>query len=574
LLYNVVYNKVQGTGNRFFYSGMILLLFIVNILFSTYFIEDAYPSHNTVSNIVMASAPIHGIGLPYKDYWDIYPPGIYLFLTPFEFFFQSQTVVFKIVHIIFSCIIGLVVLKFLTRIFKNYILQKMAIAAFFLLYLLLSNYYYCILFHNAFLALFLSVCGFYLLAFSENKWTKYFLSSILLAFSASIKETFLFIPFLPLFYLGARYLWRESRSYIPFFKYIGFCVGGIAVIFIVNYLYLHLLGVSDSYREVSKYKAQLIQSSSLADLFNNLNPFNFYDFDLRFKDLFDSFFKHSYGLIYSLCLCFFLFLLISVKPQKDNGKWKFIREKWDNNKGIYIIILGFCLLHFEGFQLLKKYQPNYTLQMIPALILVFALFFQITNRMLNAFLLKKSIFGFKSYLLTGCLAFCFIWLLLPKLSNFNFMRRVSFHEYISGLVLEKPVVQFPEKVKKAMGNDHRIFYIYGWGTPYFYDFAKVRPFSKYFILHPSILGDAQVNELVMQFKKELPKVVLYNESGADMDIMEFEKNTVCFKKMLEKCYEFYPSKIYPGFNCTGYYILKDSTYFKSHLNEFIASTYF
>jgi hypothetical protein len=567
------YNKIISFGNRFFFLGMILLLFIVNILFSSYFITDAYPSHNAVSNIVMAEAPLNGLGFPYKDYWDIYPPGIYLFLTPFEFFFQSQTIVFKMIHIIFSCVIGLIVLKFLARIFKSYVMPQIVISAFFVLYLLLSNYYYCILFHNAFLGLFLSVCGFHLLAFTESKWTKYFLSTILLTFSASIKETFLFMPLLPLFYVGSRYLWRESGNYIPFLKFASYSVAGIVVIFVANYLYLHLLGISSSYQEVSNYKAQLIQSNSLIDLFNNLNPFNFYDFDLRFKDLLDAFFRHSYGIAYSLCLFVFLFLLISVKPKLINNKWRFIRETWDDDQGVSMLILGFCLFHFEGFQLLKKYQPNYTLQMVPALALVGALFFQMTNKTLNTFLDNKNVFGVKKQLFNGGLVLCFIWLLFPKYNSFNFKKSLTFNQYKNGLFLKKPVVQFPKKVKEVMGNDNRIFFVYGWGTPYFYDFAKVKPFSRYFILHPSILGDAQINELVQQFKRELPKVVLYTESGADMNTEEFETNAVQFKKMLEKCYEFYPAEIYPGFSCKGYYLLKDGSYFRANLREFIAAKY-
>jgi hypothetical protein len=563
------------SGRLYSLAILILLLILTNLVYASYFIRDAYPSHNMISNLIMAAAPLNGLGLPYKDYWDIYPPGIFIFLSPFEYLFNGQTIVFKVFHILFSVLMGLMVLKFLYHIFRG---RFTPLILFFLLYLLFSNYYYCILFHNAFLALVLSVSGVYLLAFAKKNWIKYFVSSILLAFSASMKETFLFTAFLPFLYLTSRYLIRERKSLKLFAKHSTAVIAGIGIVFLGNYLFLHLLGVKNSYSEVAAYKSQLVGGGSFLQLFNNLNPFNFGDFSSRFKIFSSSFFLHSpHGFIYYLYLFLFLVFLIPVRSIKQNGKRNYSLGKWNNIRGLGIILPGFFVLHYEGFQLLNKVQANYALQMVPALVLASAFLYKISKNKLQDVLAGR--FGNNIHypkIKNGAYAFvlfCFIWVFYPKFSHFSFLQTMSLSEYVNGFSVKKPEVIIPEKVKRIMGNDARIFHIYGWGTPYFYYFSKTKPFSRFFIIHPSILGEVQLKEFVEQFKNELPKVVIYNKTGADMDVSEFENNTIQFEKLLSKCYELHPAIIYSGYNCNGYYLLKSDSYFKSHPEDFIALKY-
>lgn len=561
--------------NTTWITGLVLVLILVNFIYAGHFMGDAYPGHNMISNLAMAAAPMHGIGLPYKDYWDIYPPGIYLFLSPFEYFFHGETIIFKLVHILFAIVIGLVVLKFLIRIFRDHPIQAIAVSIFFGLYLLLSNFYYCILFHNAFLALLLSVLGLYFLAFSKRAFAGYFLSTLLFAFSASMKETYLFTAFLPLLYLCSRYLFRQQKSYKLFVKYSALTISAILLAFAINYWYLKALGVAEYYKEVSAYKTGAIGGNSFEKLFNTLNPFNVYDFSIQFKELSDAFFTHSYGILYCLYFFLLLYLCIPVKLQKENGKWKTSWNTWTRKRGTELIIMGFFLLHFEGFKLLNKYQPNYTLQMVPSFVLAFAFLFYRSSKSLQEHLNGRYAHkpAFLKQGLTAIMILCFVWITIPRFSNFKFFRFMSPAEYMTGLALKKPEVILPANVKQVMGNDQRIFYIYGWGTPYFYYFSNTQPFSKFFILHPSILGDEQLRQFVDQFKTELPKVILYTEDGADMDTHEFEANTIDFKKLLQKCYEFSPADLYPGFHCKGYYVLKSDTSFQRHPEEFIALPY-
>lgn len=561
--------------NNYWLSAMILLLVVVNLVYAGYFMGDAYPGHNMISNLVMASAPINDLGLPYKDYWDIYPPGIYLFLSPFEFFFHGETIVFKIVHVFFAIIIGVIVLKFLIYIFRKQLFSAIPVALFFLLYLLMSNYFYTILFHNAFLALFFSCCGLYLLSFSKTPWLKYLLSSLLFAFSASIKETYLFTVFLPLIYLCSRYLLRDQKSIKLFCKQLLFVLSGVLVVFFANYYYLKSLSVNESYNEISAYKSQAFGGSSLISLLNTLNPFNVYDFGMRFKELNNMFFTHSYSMIYGIYLFVFLYLLIPIKWQNINEKRKVKLTPWHHERGTNLIVFGFFILHFEGFQLLNKYGPNYTLQMVPALVLVLAFFFYKIQQLSQVYISQKltPINSLYKKSVSAVIILCFVWLSVPRIGNFTYYKFLSVKEYTEGLYLKKPNIVLPEKIKQHMNNDHRVFYIYGWGTPYYYYFSNTKPFSRFFIIHPSIIGEKQIQEFVQQFQIELPKVIMYTEIYSDMNTQAFEKNTIHFKTLLEKCYEFYPSNSLSMFHCEGYYLLKDPEYFKQHISEFVALKY-
>lgn len=561
--------------NNRWVTGLIVLLVVINLVYAGYFIEDAFAGHNMISNLVMAAAPINGLGLPYMDYWDIYPPGIYMFLSPFEFFFHGETIVFKIIHVFFSIIIGVIVLKFLIYFFHKQFHSAIPITLFFILYLLLSNYFYTILFHNAFLALLFSCCGLYLLSFSKKSWIKYLLSTLLFAFSASIKETYLVTVFLPLLYISSRYLLREKKSIKLFVKRFLYIITGIVLLLLLNYTYLKILGINDYYKEVSAFKSQTIGGNSIVGLFNTLNPFNLYHLGMKFKELNQAFFNYSNAIIYSIYLMAFLMVLIPFRIQKVNGNWRNKSNTWSHDEGMKILIFGFLLLHFEGFQLLNKYGPNYTLQMVPSLLLAIAFMYYQLDIISKKYLRTKSTnthYVYKTSISTFIIL-CFIWLSNPRIENFCYYKFLSLKEYTSGLCLKKPKIVIPEKVKKHMNDDNRVLYIYGWGTPYYYYFSNTKPFTRFYIIHPSILGEKQIQEFVQQFKKELPKVVMYTETYSDMNTQEFERKVIELKSLLTKCYEFYPTNSLSMFHCEGYYLLKDENYFKQHLNEFIAKKF-
>lgn len=559
----------KNTINKVWIAALYVTLFAVNFIYSGYFIGEAYPGHNMISNLVMAAAPINNLGLPYADYWDIYPPGIYIFLSLFERFFNGETMVFKLFHVVFSMFIGIIVLSILIRIFKKHVHAYLLVTVFFILYLVLSNYYYCILFHNAFLALFFSCSALYLLMFSKKELLKYFMSTLMFAFSASMKETYLFTALLPVAYLCNRYLLRENKSAKLFCKNIAFVIGAVLIVFLTNYCYLKMLGVQNSYQEISAYKSEMMIGKTGMELFNALNPLNVVGFGNQFKDLSNAFFVHSFSFMYALYLV--LLVAITISINRIDGKYKVVYNRWDSERSVGVIVLFFLLLHFEGFKLLNKYGPNYSLQMVPSLVLAFAYLCYKTKGLFNlAVPSALNILSVKQRKVFSVIVIIgLIWILLPRFSNFTFYKLTNLNEYVSGFVLRKPKILLPDNIKRTMGKDQRVLYIYGWGTPYFYYFTGTKPFSRFFILHPDIMGEKQMKEYANAFKKELPKVVLYTEIYSDMDTQKFEDNYIQIKKILEACYDFYPTDQFDKFHCKGYYLLRDESYFKEHISDFV-----
>ena len=55
--------------------------------------------HNTVANIMPAIAPHLDLGKPYIDYWDVYPPGIYLFYYLFYYLGKNNFIIYNFLHV-------------------------------------------------------------------------------------------------------------------------------------------------------------------------------------------------------------------------------------------------------------------------------------------------------------------------------------------------------------------------------------------------------------------------------------------------------------------------------------------
>ena len=58
-----------------------------------------------------------------------------------------------------------------------------------------------------------------------------------------------------------------------------------------------------------------------------------------------------------------------------------------------------------------------------------------------------------------------------------------------------------------------------------------------------------------------------------MDVNKFEMNVINLKKILQKCYKFYPDKSLEFMHYKGYWLLANPDYFKNHMSEFISNKY-
>ena len=592
--------KLTTTGamrcNVIWITFLILVLIVFTLGSSGYFILNSYASHNMISNLVMAAAPLNHLGLPYKNYWDIYPPGIYIFLTPFQYFFHGQTFFFKIFHIMFAIVIGLIVLRILFQIFKDFPYRHIAITVFFFLYIAMSGYFSCILFHNAFLALFVSMIGFYLLFMWKDKWSRYLLSSFFFAFAASMKGTFSFIIFLPFIFITAKYLLREDKNVRLFIKYFILSAIGILIVISINYAYLSALGIQNSYSEVEAFKTHLIcysLFSSMHELFVILNPFNIIFFSVSFYNVLLNYYLQPFILSYAAFLVLFIVFVFYPRIElvknsysswsptiinKNKIKVSFSNQ-WNNQQGQGILIFGFLLLNFIGFRIVNKFSPNYILQLTPSILLAVAFLYKQFHKFIVDLARRKTKGdSARNVIIVSIIgSLLFLNFVLPSSSLFGYFRFMPVKKYINGMLLKKPVITIPTKVRLRMGNDDRVFSAYGWGAPDFYYLSKTKPFSRFFIknilFYNYKMQEAQCKMLIKQFERELPKVIIYTDVQTDMDVNKFERDVINLKKILQKCYKFYPNKTLQFLHYKGYWLLADPGYFKRHMNEFIPNKY-
>ena len=79
-------------------------IFIFIFSLSDYFLNSI--PHMTTANILPGISPHLGIGLPYSDYWDVYPPGIYMFYYLAYFFTYDNFYLYSVLHVFilfFTC---------------------------------------------------------------------------------------------------------------------------------------------------------------------------------------------------------------------------------------------------------------------------------------------------------------------------------------------------------------------------------------------------------------------------------------------------------------------------------------
>ena len=100
--------------NKYFQIIFVFLLITYSI--SDYIFDPL--THMTTANIFPGIAPHLELGVPYKDYWDVYPPGIYLFYYLLYFVGRDMQLSYILMHI-FVLTFTIIIAFNLSKYFKN-----------------------------------------------------------------------------------------------------------------------------------------------------------------------------------------------------------------------------------------------------------------------------------------------------------------------------------------------------------------------------------------------------------------------------------------------------------------------
>ncbi len=246
----------------------ILFLYSVFIFLGTLtgYIFKLFP-HNTVANIMPGIAPHLDIGKPYVDYWDVYPPGIYLFYYVFYFIGRNLFLSYSILH--FLILFGTIYFGF--KIYQNisnqYLIFVIGLSYF------LSPLYMHYLLPNELIGLFFSFLGLHIYLKNTKNKINIIIGNFFLIYSAFIKEIFLASAFCIILY----------QIITKDYKRLSFSIIGMLFQFILILTYIFNLSIVDNVINSYEYKYSLFNIEEILKsnyLYLVVGIFLFYIFKL------------------------------------------------------------------------------------------------------------------------------------------------------------------------------------------------------------------------------------------------------------------------------------------------------
>jgi len=79
--------------------------------------------------------------------------------------------------------------------------------------------------------------------------------------------------------------------------------------------------------------------------------------------------------------------------------------------------------------------------------------------------------------------------------------------------------------------------VYGWNPGAFYIASESNPCSRYFLVNLIQYSPSHRAEYLLQLWSSPPAVVIYDQSGADLDVVAFENDVLPWRSMLATCYQ-------------------------------------
>jgi hypothetical protein len=461
-------------------------------LFSGLLTIQIYPqTHftNDFSSFLVITESLTSSGSLYSSFFDIKPPGLYLLLALIQVLVGTSYAAWVLIHFFLSLVLSLLILGFVKTLFDRRV--QNAVLGIALATQTISISYTANFLSADFIGLIFALSGLYgLMRLRETVYLPIFIA--LLIFAGTIKEVYIFLPFVILAFLKS---WSLSKVFLTLL----FCT---LFVYIPILLILVKLGEFQSYLEIFNFKSDQFSFASIQE------------FILRALRIgFEIVTVPSVALLLSLLIVLFL-------------KW------WNTSSQVTVfgldanlkLLVLFVTFVYFGLVWQGKAVKGHTLIAIyvPLILLLLLLIFKLNNLSQN-----RENGEFKAFLLIAVIG---ISLLGTTNSQFLELRKLKPIEYGKSILDEKGADKYRIPGKGCLLS------VYGWDAGAYYHYSKRDPCTRFF-LSPLVDKSPMLWKLYQdEILTNPPSTILYSTNGADMNITIFERNVVNWRKVLAECY--------------------------------------
>jgi hypothetical protein len=502
----------------------LLYAFIFLFYHQFYFYRETKLGIDTVSWVLPAVAPDLKIGVPYKDYFEIHPPGIFIVTFLWAKILGFSLASIKLFHFLLGLFISLFFIKILFKLFKPTLAFLITISS---MPVFFSNRLITYLLPAEMYGLIFSLAGIFILIGNIKAERKIFLSVCLFFLSSQMKDPFIYglIAVIPV-------LLREMARHKDKIKEIlASFMSGIILPVLAIMLYLGLLGVMKEYWEVLRYKNSVYSVLDPESIF-----YTTYSIFQYFQNAKNTFIYLQYN---TLWLIIFFFIILLIKKVKDkslivNNQKMIFNLNLSDNQTNKIALLLYVFGMLIGFAYQKRLDTHYQLLVIfPVFLFIGFIFNEI---IISLDLLRKK----KILYIIGLFAIYAI-LFLAVMPKKNYLVEYQFNNNPLKLLSEiketnSPNTLLENQIKANTKPEDCILKVYGWDAGQLYLYSERKPCTRYFL--PNLMKyEYKIDEYRSDLVSNPPKVVYYTQANADLNIKRFEDQVFNYTLVLQNCYK-------------------------------------
>ena len=489
---------------------------------------------NAASRVLLALGPMLGIGSPYKDLYELVPPGYLMLVVGWVRAFGMSMDAFRLLQVFVVLINGWLLIKVLEKLFD---IKLLRLFIFFTTIVTVHSWVIQTDFFSIdFFATTLVLGGLASLLHLKNKFLKVSLAATLFVLASQMKDIYaLSVLSLAPYYLRELFA-KDKKDLLRLLVQSALgplmVLGSIAAYLQLNdslAAYLNIIDDKTGFAQTQTFSLRLTYHSfktmvAIVEENFSLAPqpllglfiINSIVFFALFKKQIQKTLQQVFKTIYStdsdwrsLFRQFIKFLDGQLKNYGETSWGRIL---------LTITVIVFVLF---GLTIYGLYFGTQLIMIVTSYYLVVGILMIIPLRQLA----EAKSWPLKVFLSLALLTI-FVPKHIPRFFNFVPMHR----DYTFAI---------EEDIIAKVGKDECILHVHGWEIAISYIYTQRRPCSKYFLSNElfNIKRPGVVEEYSQHLVDNPPAAFLYNEKGSDMDIEKFDNQIIDFNQVLDSCYQ-------------------------------------